>query len=273
MIVDKREYWRGKTVIVTGASGGLGLSIAEAFVKAGANVVLAARSAGPLEAAVAKLAALGQGAVLGVPTDVLRDDDVENLVARSIERFGRIDALVNNAGLSMRKAVLETTVEECREMMELNFLALVRCTRATAPQLLANRGHLVNIGSLSGKSASRWLGGYPASKFAVTAYSQQLRLELEPQGLHVLLVCPGPIARDDDRVRSPEELAKLPPEARKPGGGVKTSRIRPEMLAAKIVTACESRRRELIVPWYARIIFTLMQTSPTVADWLVRKLT
>ena len=88
-----------------------------------------------------------------------------------------------------------------------------------------------------------------------------------------MLVCPGPIARDDDRVRSPEELAKLPEAARKPGGGVKTNRIRPDVLAQKIVRACEQRRSELIVPWYARIIFTLMQTSPTLADWLVRKLT
>lgn len=267
------SYWSGKTAIVTGASGGLGLHVAEALVRAGANVALAARTAGPLEAAVAKLNGFGAGTAVGIPTDVLRDDEVTNLVGRTIERFGRLDLLVNNAGLSMRKAVLETTVDEFREMLELNFLALVRCTRAASPHLLAARGHLVNIGSLAGKSASRWLGGYPPSKFAVTAYSQQLRLELEPQGLHVLLVCPGPIARDDARVRSPEELANLPPEARRPGGGVKTGRIRPDVLAAKILAACERRKRELIVPWYARIVFTLMQTSPTVADWLVRKLT
>lgn len=268
------KYWNKKTAIVTGASGGLGLHIAEALVRAGAHVVLAARTAGPLEAAVTRLQKLGaSGTVIGVPTDVLRDEDVADLVRRTIDRFGRLDALVNNAGLSMRKAILETTVEDFRAMLELNLLAVVRTTRAAAPHLLASRGHLVNIGSLSGKSASRWLGAYPASKFAVTAYSQQLRLELEPEGLNVLLVCPGPIARDDDRVRSPEELANLPPEARKPGGGVKTNRIPPGELAAKILAACEARRGELIVPWKARLVFTLMQTSPTLADWLVRKLT
>jgi uncharacterized protein len=100
-----------------------------------------------------------------------------------------------------------------------------------------------------------------------------LRLELSDQGLHVLLVCPGPIARDDDRIRSAEQLDKLPESARKPGGGVKTGRIRPDVLAEKILRACEHRRSELIVPWYARIIFTLMQTNATFADWLVRKLT
>jgi len=268
-------FWSQKTVIVTGASGGLGFHLAEAFAREGASVVLAARTRATLDAAVAKIqtAAPAGAAVIGIPVDVTVDADVERLIAETVARFGKLDVLVNNAGLSMRKAILETTVDDFRSMMELNLMATVRCTRAAAPHLIAAKGHLVNIGSLSGKSAARWLGAYPASKFAVTAYTQQLRLELEPEGLHVMLVCPGPIARDDDRVRSPEELAKLPPEARKPGGGVKTSRIRPEPLAAKIVAACAARKKEIVVPWKARIVFTLMQTSATLGDWLVKKLT
>ena len=266
------SYWTGKTAIVTGASGGLGFHLAQTLVQAGANVVLAARTQSTLEAAVAKLAGL-QGRAIPIVCDVTRDADVAALVEQTVAQFGRIDLLINNAGLSVRQAILDTTPADFQQLLELNLLATVRCTLAAAPHLLAARGHLVNIGSLSGKSASRWLGAYPASKFAVTAYTQQLRLELGPEGLHVMLVCPGPIARDDDRVRSPEELAKLPEAARKPGGGVKTNRIRPDVLAQKIVRACEQRRSELIVPWYARIIFTLMQTSPTLADWLVRKLT
>jgi short-subunit dehydrogenase len=266
------SYWNGKTVIVTGASDGLGFHIAAAYAKAGANVVLAARTPAKLEAAAAKLQTAG-AAVVGIPCDVTRDDDVAQLIARTVDRFGRIDALVNNAGSSMRKAVLDTTVDEFRDMLDLNFLATVRCTRAAAEHLIAARGHLVNIGSLAGKAASRFYGAYPASKFAVSAYTQQLRLELADTGLHVLLVCPGPIARDDDRVRSPEELAKLPESARKPGGGVKISRIRPGALAERILMACEGRKGELIVPAKARILFTLMQTSPRLADWLIRKFT
>jgi NAD(P)-dependent dehydrogenase (short-subunit alcohol dehydrogenase family) len=266
------SYWNGKTAIVTGASGGLGFHLAQTLAQAGANVVLAARTQSTLEAAVAKLAGL-PGRAIPIVCDVSRDADVAALVEKTIAQFGKLDLLINNAGLSVRQAILDTTPADFQQLLELNLLATVRCTRAAAPHLLAARGHLVNIGSLSGKTASRWLGAYPASKFAVTAYTQQLRLELGPEGLHVMLVCPGPIARDDDRVRSPEELAKLPEAARKPGGGVKTNRIRPDVLAQKIVRACEQRRPELIVPWYARIIFTLMQTSPTLADWLVRKLT
>jgi short-subunit dehydrogenase len=266
------SYWSGKAAIVTGASGGLGFAVARALATAGANVVLAARTRETLEAAAARLANL-PGRAVPIVADVTRDDDVARLVEQTVAAFGRLDVLVNNAGLSVRKAILETTPDDFRELLELNLLATVRCTRAAASHLIAAKGHLVNIGSLSGKSASRWLGAYPASKFAVTAYTQQLRLELADEGLHVLLVCPGPIARDDERVRSPEELAKLPESARRPGGGVKTGRIRPESLAGEILRACERRRGELIVPWYARIVFTLMQTSPRLADWLVRKLT
>lgn len=265
-------YWSGKVAIVTGASGGLGFHLAQKLAEQGANVVLAARTQETLEAAAAKLSGL-PGRAVPIVCDVTRDEDVTALVNRTLAEFGKLDLLINNAGLSVRQAILDTTPDDFQKLMELNLLATVRCTRAAAQHLIAAKGHLVNIGSLSGKTASRWLGAYPASKFAVTAYTQQLRLELAEQGLHVLLVCPGPIARDDDRVRSPEELAKLPPEARKPGGGVKTNRIRPDVLAEKILHACEHRRRELIVPWYARIIFTLMQTNATLADWLVRKLT
>jgi short-subunit dehydrogenase len=270
--VKPRSYWMEKTVIVTGASSGLGFQLAKAFHDGRANVVLAARTEATLAAAAEKLGG-GAGRVLPITCDVTRDADVENLIARTIAEFGRLDCLVNNAGLSVRKRVIDTTPDDFRELMELNLIATVRSTRAAMPHLLSAQGHLVNIGSLSGKTASRYFGAYPASKFAVSAYSQQLRLELGPEGLHVLLVCPGPIARDDARVRSPEELAGLPESARKPGAGVKTKAIRPELLAAKILAACESRKPELIVPWKARILFTLQQLSPRLGDWLVRKMT
>jgi short-subunit dehydrogenase len=148
--------------------------------------------------------------------------------------------------------------------------------------LLESRGHLVNIGSLAGKSAGRYMGAYPAAKFAVSAYSQQLRLELEPRGLHVLLVSPGPIARDaprpvdSDRAKddaAAENLSDLPEAAKKPGAGVKTSLIRPEVLAAAIIRACENRRAELVVPGYARWLFALQQLSPALGDWIVKKMT
>jgi uncharacterized protein len=193
------RYWQGKAAIVTGGSSGLGRAIAAALAEAGARVAIAARGAQALEAAARDLRQAGHQ-VIAVPTDLTRSEEVERLVARTLDEFGRLDLLVNNAGRSMRRAVLETTAEDFRELMELNLLGLVRSTRAAAPHLTANRGHLVNISSLAGKSATRFMGAYPATKFAVSAYTQQLRLELGPQGLHVLLVCPGPIKRKDARL-------------------------------------------------------------------------
>ncbi|MCR4414488.1 MAG: SDR family NAD(P)-dependent oxidoreductase, partial [Thermoguttaceae bacterium] len=151
----------------------------------------------------------------------------------------------------------------------LNLIALVRCTRAALPHLLPRRGHVVNIGSLASKSAARWVGAYPATKFAVAAYSQQLRLELGPQGLHVLLVCPGPIARKDPRLYPLEGLEDVPETARRPGAGVKVRHISPQWLARQILRACEQRRPELVVPGKARWLFAIAQLWPRLGDWLV----
>jgi short-subunit dehydrogenase len=130
----------------------------------------------------------------------------------------------------------------------------------------------VNIGSLAGKLATRYMGAYPATKFALTAYTQQLRLELGPQGLHVLLVCPGPIARDTPRAVQPPP-AGVPAAALKPGAGAKTRAVRPERIAADIVRACERREHELIYPPIARLMCVLTQLSPRLGDWLLKRMT
>lgn len=269
--------WHGKVVVVTGASSGLGRALAAAFATVGATVVLAARGAEALAQAAAEICASGGNAV-DVPADVTVDESVAMLFDEVRRRFGRLDALVNNAGRSMRRAIQETTPEDFRQMLELNLLGMVRCTRAALPMLLESQGHLVNIGSLAGKAAARYIGAYPASKFAVTAYTQQLRLELEPQGLHVLLVCPGPIARQQQRTyleRSArgDDLEGLPPSAHLPGAGTKARPVDPNRLAAAIVRACERRQCELVWPPIARWVFAVQQLSPRLGDWLIRRLT
>ena len=161
-------------------------------------------------------------------------------------------------------------------------------TRAAVPHLLPREGrtlggHVVNIGSLAAKSAARWVGAYPVSKFAVAAYSQQLRLELGDRcsgdgcsghgGLHVLLVCPGPVARKDQRLYPLEGLEDIPQSARRPGAGVKTKGIDAEWLAARVLRACERRQPELVVPAKARILFALSALWPRLGDWIVLRKT
>jgi NAD(P)-dependent dehydrogenase (short-subunit alcohol dehydrogenase family) len=271
--VSKREtYWIGKVALVTGSSSGLGLAVAEAFARAGASVVTSARSADTLETAAEELRKFG-GEVLAVPADVTQPEQVDALFEQAIARFGRLDVLVNNVGKSARGTALETTPDEFARLLELNFLSAVRCTRAAAPHLVKTRGHLVNIGSLSGKSASRYLGAYSATKFALAAYTQQLRLEMSDSGLHVLLVSPGPIERDDAGHRYADQMQGLPASAAKPGGGAKIPRIRPERLAAEILRACRRRQPELIYPWLARVFIGLIQLFPRFGDWLIRRIT
>ncbi len=272
----KSDYWQDKVCVVTGASSGLGAAIARVLAARGAQLILVARHLKRLEQTADTLRALGSK-VLAVGADLTVQQDVDNLVQQAILRFDHVDFLCNCAGRSSRGAVLDTTPEDFQQLLDINFLATVRTTRAFATALLQRRGHVVQIGSLASKVAARYLGAYPASKFALAAYSQQLRLELGPDGLHVLLVCPGPILRPDYQNDATPRYAKaaegLPAAAQQPGGGAKLRGIDPTWLAERILLACERRQLELVVPWKVRVLLTLSQISPRLGDWLLRRAT
>ena len=266
------SYWHDKVAIVTGGSAGLGLAIAQSLGQQRAKVVIAARREEGLERARMHLKALGYPVVTEI-ADVTQDDDVQRLVQNTLERYKRLDLMVNNAGRSMRSEVIGTTPDQFRELMELNLLGVVRCSQAAVPHLLSTGGHLVNIGSLASKSVAPYLGAYPATKFAVAAYTHQLRLELAPQGVHVLLVCPGPIHREDSETRYSIETSGLPEQAKKPGAGVRVRRIKAHDLSEKILQACRHRQPEVVVPGKARWLFAISQLAPRCGDWLLRRFT
>jgi short-subunit dehydrogenase len=270
--VPEASYWLNKVALVTGGSRGLGLAIARALVENGARVIITARNQEQLAKAAAELSA-ADGTCGWLPADLTQDDQVTSLVAEAIQMHGRLDLLVNCAGSSDRGEVQATAAERFEALLNLNFLSAVRVTRAALPQLVASRGHVVLIGSLAAKSAGRYLGAYPASKFPLVAYAQQLRLELGSKGLHTLLVCPGPIRRSDAGMRYDEQTANLPASARQPGGGVKLQGIDADWLAGKILAACERRKAELIVPGRAKLLFAIAQLWPALADWIVTRMT
>jgi uncharacterized protein len=264
------SYWTGKVALVAGGSSGLGRAIAVELARQGARVAIAARGSDGIEAVVDELRAAG-GEVLGIAADVTRQADVDRLVDETVAHFGRLDLLVNAVGRSARGAALSTTPEEFAALLELNFLATVRVTRAAGAHLLRSRGHLVNIGSLAAKFAGRYMGGYSASKFALAGYTQQLRLELAGEGLKVLLVCPGPIARDEVRHYETTDPA-LPSSARQPGAGIRVPGMAADDVARRILRAAERDRAELILPARARLVFVAAAISPRLGYWLVRKL-
>jgi short-subunit dehydrogenase len=269
------SYWRGKRAVVTGGSAGLGRALANALVSHGANVAVVARGQQALDATVQELKARG-GNALAIAADVTSQPDVDRLSSTVISAWGGLDLLCHCAGRSMRGTALATSVDEFRDMVETNFLSAVRLTQAFAAALVESRGHLVLVGSLASKVAAGYLGAYPASKFPLSALAQQLRMEIGGKGLHALLVCPGPIAREgahDGRTRYAQQAPDVPTAAYQPAGGAKVRAIDPSWLAERILRACEQRRAELVVPRRARLLFALSQLSPRLGDWLLRKMT
>jgi len=264
--------WQEKTVIVTGGAAGLGRSIATAFAGAGARVMIAGRDPQRLATAVRTMRDAGLE-VASCRADVTVAAEASALVEATVREFGQLDVLVNNVGRSTRGRLLDVTPADFHALWECNFLSVVNCTRAAAEHLRTSRGHVVNIGSLAAKSAARFLGGYPATKFAVAAYSQQLRLELAEDGVHVLLVCPGPIARPDAGARYDDVAHDIPAAARQPGGGVKVRGLDPDDLARRILHACQRRSPELVVPARARWLFAIQQLWPRLGDWILRRQT
>ena len=266
------KLFADQTAVITGGSSGLGLALARTFLEHGAFVYLLARDPDKL-GAVAEDLRREFPCVGTLAADVTCRRRSRRLSHEVRQDRAGLQILINAAGVSHRAAILQTTPEQFQTLWDLNFLGTVRCTRAAAADLMLARGHLINIGSLASKIASTYLGAYPASKFAVAAYSQQLRLELGPQGLHVLLVCPGPLQREDAGHRYDGQAAGLPDSARQPGGGAHLKAIDPLALGQRIVRACQRRESELVVPGKVRWLAALSQCSPRWGDWILRRQT
>lgn len=192
----RRRGLRGKTVVITGSSRGLGLALAEEFLRRGARVVLTARNSAQLERARQWLleSGIAEGAeqILLVPTDLRKPEEAEYLIHRTEEAWGGIDILVNNAGIITVGPVENQSIEDFHEVMSANFFSGLHCTMAALPQMLERgRGAIVNIASIGGKVAVPHLLPYTASKFAAVGFSEGLHAELRRKGIHVLTVCPG----------------------------------------------------------------------------------
>jgi NAD(P)-dependent dehydrogenase (short-subunit alcohol dehydrogenase family) len=181
---------KDKVVIITGASSGIGLATAREFASAGARVVLAARRADLLEGIEAELKSAGCDA-LAVVTDVTREEDCRNLIEKTIEKYGRIDILINNAGLSMRALFRDVDISVLRRLFDVNFWGAVQCTKYALPWLIKGRGSVVGVSSVAGFVGLPGRTGYSASKYALHGFLETLRIENLKNGLHVLILCAG----------------------------------------------------------------------------------
>jgi NAD(P)-dependent dehydrogenase (short-subunit alcohol dehydrogenase family) len=193
-----RRSFNGATVLVTGAGGGLGRAIAEQFAAAGAHVVALDKDAAAVANLQATLEARGR-ACLSLPCDVTNPDACARAVAAAIERFGALDVLVNNAGMSHRSGLAETDLTVIRRVMDVNFFGAVHCTKAALPRLVERRGLVIAISSVAGYTPLIGRTGYAASKHALHGFFESLRTEVAPQGVQVMMVCPSFIATQIDR--------------------------------------------------------------------------
>jgi short-subunit dehydrogenase len=181
---------KDKIVIITGASSGIGKALAYEFGRKGSHVVLAARNIQGLQQIADDLKALGIQA-LAVKTDVTIESDCRNLIEKTIEKFGKIDILINNAGISMRALFIDLQLDVMRRLMDTNYWGTVYCTKFAIPYLLQSKGSLVGVISIGGYIGMPGRSAYAASKFAVRGFLDTVRVENRKTGLHVLVVAPG----------------------------------------------------------------------------------
>lgn len=185
------ELLRGKVVVISGVGPALGTTLARRCAEAGADIVLAARTAERLGEVAATVTGIG-GKALPVATDITVDSDVENLVARTLAEFGKVDVLINNAfRVPSMKPLSDTTFQHIRDAIELTVLGALRLTQAFAPALADGGGSVVNVNSMVIRHSQPKYGAYKIAKSALLAMSQSLATELGPQGIRVNSVAPG----------------------------------------------------------------------------------
>ncbi len=209
----------GRVAIVTGGTKGIGLSIAEAMADAGAHVVVSARTEADVDSTADALSDRGSGGTLGHVCDVRSAEDCQALIDAAVERFGRLDVLVNNAGVGRYKPVQEMSLEDWHVQIETNLNGVFYCSKAAIPHLSATGdGWIVNIGSLAGKNTFSGGAAYNASKFGLVGFSEAMMLDIRHDDVRVSLVMPGsvdthfsgrnPDENPRDWAQKPEDVAR-----------------------------------------------------------------
>ncbi len=246
---------RGKTAIVTGASSGIGEATARELANRGAAVVLASRDAEKLEALGRGISVSG-GRALAMKTDVSDAGSVDALVRETLAAFGSLDVLVNNAGLGLSGRVANLRAEDLRYVFEVNTVGPLRCTQAALPHM-GRGGRIINVSSVVGKRAIPKVGGYCATKFALNALSDALRVEIADRGITVTSVYPGTTRtpfRDNSRRTGNEKR------------GWRPRGVMPEKVAARIADAAEKGSRDVYVTLPDRIFVAATLLLPGLAD-------
>ncbi len=255
---------KDKVVIITGASSGIGKALAEEMAVKGAQVVLAARQYVTLCQITQKLQQQYGIKALAIQCDVSVEADCAHLMKQTVLTFGRIDVLINNAGVSMRALFKDLDLQVLKTLMDVNFWGMVYCTKYAMPELLKSRGTIVGVSSIAGYKGLPGRTGYSASKFAMNGFLDALRVENLKTGVHVLTASPGFTASN---IRN----TALNKDARQQGeSSLQEEKMMSAEEVARIITkGIENHSRTLIMTNQGKLTVTLSKLLPAMLDKLV----
>lgn len=256
---------KGKTVIVTGGSSGIGKALAEVFGQHGSRILITGRNTADLDVAVAELKQKGIE-VNGFAADVSREEDNKKMAAEAMRLYGRIDILINNAGITMRALFADVDLEVIRRVMDINFYGVLYATKHCLPEILRNKGSVIGISSVAGFRGLPARTGYSASKFALNGFLEVLRTELLHSGVHVMTACPG-FTTSNIRKRSLTKDGTLQGDSPRNEEKMMSA----EECARQIYNATVRRKSILILTAQGKMAVFLNKWLPGLADRLVYK--
>lgn len=252
---------KNKIVVITGASSGIGKALAEEMAKRGANLVLGARQYVTLCQITAELQEKYHIRALAVQADVSKEEDCKTLIDQATLTFGKIDVLINNAGLSMRALFKDVDLSVLKNLMDVNFWGTVYCTKYALPEILKTEGSIVGVSSIAGYRGLPGRTGYSSSKFAMNGFMESLRTELLKTGVHVMVACPG-FTTSNIRFAALSQDGKAHGETSMEEGKMMSA----EEVAERICDGIAARKRTLIMTKQGKLAVWVNKLLPAFAD-------
>lgn len=252
--------FKNHVIVITGASNGIGKQLAIDLATRGAIVAGCGRSIDRLRDTLKEVRRVSPSSAM-IGCDVSDAEQVQGMVAKIFADFGKIDVLINNAGVGMRKPFIETDLQTIEEIIRVNYLGAVYCTQAVLPHMIARRtGHVVNVSSGAGLIGTLNMAAYCASKFALNGWSESLYHELKPLGIDVSIVCPGPVQTEFNRDFRDSEPKAAP-----------NLIVSAEAVAQAVIKVIESKRFEMVLPRWLALLSSLRRHLPNFFRMLAQR--
>ncbi|MGB3467509.1 MAG: SDR family oxidoreductase [Cyclobacteriaceae bacterium] len=253
----------GKVVIITGGNSGIGKALAIKYAKQGARIVLTGRNEERLKGVEAELKAINAD-YLALKADAASDVDNQRVIDATISKFGKIDTLICNAGISMRALFEELDLEVFKKVMDINFWGTVYLCKAALPYILESKGSIIGISSINGHRGTPARSAYTASKFAMEGFFESLRTEVMKKGVHILVVSPGFTGTN---IRNAALTAGGSSQGESPRNEEKM--MTAEEVADKVYSAHKKKKRDLVLTSQGKLVVFLNKWMPATMDKLV----